>query len=101
LVVAKADDDGDGFTESAEIAAGTDPRDAASRLTVNSWGMGSASVTINWSSVIGKTYHLEGSSDLSAWNEVTGTRVTATDVLTSASVSSGTGTSKFYRVVVE
>lgn len=101
LVVAKADDDGDGFTESAEIAAGTDPRDVASRLTVNSWGLGSASVTINWSSVIGKTYHVEGSSDLSAWNEVTGTRVTAIDVLTSTSVSSGTGTSRFYRVVVE
>ncbi|MBL9142240.1 MAG: hypothetical protein JNM99_01045 [Verrucomicrobiaceae bacterium] len=101
IVVARADDDGDGFSETDEIAAGTNPRDSSSRLAVSSSGLSGNSMTINWSSVIGKTYHIDWSSDLSAWTTVPGTQITATSTTTSETVSNATGAQMFFRVVSE
>jgi len=101
IVVARADDDGDGFTETQEIAAGTNPRDATSRLSVGSSGLSGNTMTITWNSVIGKTYHIDYSTNLAGWTTVSGPSTTATGEKTSVTISSVSGTSMFFRVVVE
>jgi hypothetical protein len=101
IVIAKADDDGDGFTEEQEIAAGTDPRDPLSRLSVTTSGLSGSNFTVTWASVIGKTYHVDYSSNLSTWTTISGSSRTATAESCSATFSGVTGTRLFFRVVVE
>jgi hypothetical protein len=101
IVIAKADDDGDGFTEEQEIAAGTDPRDPFSRLSVTASGLSGSNFTVTWASVIGKTYHVDYSNNLSTWTTISGSSRTATAESSSATFSGVTGTRLFFRVVVE
>jgi hypothetical protein len=101
VVIAKADDDGDGFTEEQEIAAGTDPRDPLSRLSVTTSGLSGSNFTVTWASVIGKTYHVDYSNNLSTWTTISGSSRTATAESSSATFSGVTGTRLFFRVVVE
>jgi hypothetical protein len=101
VVIAKADDDGDGFTEEQEIAAGTDPRDPLSRLSVTISGLSGSNFTVTWASVIGKTYHVDYSSNLSTWTTVSGSSRTATAATTSLTVSGVSGARLFFRVVAE
>jgi hypothetical protein len=77
------DSDGDGQTDAAELAAGTDPNSANSRFTLSmsSGGAGPAIhtlatgngastsrvMTLTWSSVPGKIYTIEKSTDLISW----------------------------------
>src|SRR5207244_4490652 len=60
---ASADDDGDGFSNLAECLAGTNPRDADSRLRITriqaDQGPG---VTLAWPSVANRIYTLERAS---------------------------------------
>jgi uncharacterized protein (DUF1800 family) len=57
-----ADTDGDGFTNAAESAAGTDPRDNHShpRIRIDQ-------SQISWSSVPGKRYVIDATSNFSQW----------------------------------
>jgi len=77
------DSDGDGQTDATELAAGTDPNSANSRFTLrmSSGGAGPAIhtlatgngastsrvMTLTWSSVPGKIYTIERSTDLISW----------------------------------
>lgn len=66
----EADDDGDGWTNAAESLAGTDPRDAHSRLYgVGSWRE-AQSLVFRWSSVPDQAYRIETSRDLLTWEPV-------------------------------
>ena len=101
VVIARADADGDGFTEEQEITAGTDPRDPLSRLSVTSTGISGGNFSLTWASVIGKTYHVDYSSDLSTWTTISGSSQTATAETTSVTVSAMTGSRLFFRVTCE
>jgi subtilisin family serine protease len=57
---ATSDQDGDGFTDLMELRAGTDPLDPASLLRLTSaTNMTGDAVTVEWSSVAGRSYSLE------------------------------------------
>ena len=67
------DSDHDGMANEAEAFAGTDPNDATSVLRIVSVARDAQGIVFTWSSVIGKSYILEFTSDLanSDWVEVT------------------------------
>jgi len=78
------DSDGDGQTDAMELAAGTDPNNANSRFTLSlspatapvmrtqSTGSGTnpagQAIVLTWSSVPGKVYELQKSTDLRNWS---------------------------------
>lgn len=94
------DDDGDGFTEAEETLAGTDPRDASSRMAVTSTQFTSSQITLVWASVIGKQYRVQSSDDLLNWSDISGTLVTATTSSTSRTFSASSGERQFYRLAI-
>lgn len=59
---AHGDPDDDGFTNESEQVAGTDPRDASSVLRIG-FEDGAGRFRIWWSTVEGRTYHLQVSED--------------------------------------
>ena len=64
-----ADADGDGFTNAAEAAAGTDPRNPADTLGFSSLDTVAGNIQAQWRSVNGKRYQVQASGDLAgAWN---------------------------------
>jgi hypothetical protein len=66
-----ADPDGDGQTNEQEHTAGTDPKNAQSRMLVTaiSPALGGGFV-ITWDSIGGKTYGVERSPDMKIWTSV-------------------------------
>lgn len=64
---AALDADGDGQSNLAEFLAGTDPRNAASRLAIVSITNNANIVELTWSSVDGKSYIIQASDDLTGW----------------------------------
>jgi len=97
--VASADPDRDGFTNAQEQALGTDPSSAASRFAANSPERNGNNITINWSSVSGKTYRVQSKSDLSApWVDV-GNAFTANSTNGTQTIPIPDGAMKhFYRI---
>ena len=97
------DADGDGQSNAAEDAAGTNPLDPTSVLRITSVVRdASASATqITWSSVAGKQYQVLATGDLVAgtYSAISGI-VTATGVVTSFTDTSTSATKQFYRVTV-
>ena len=66
-----ADPDGDGVPNSAEAAAGTDPRDPASRFAVRALEFPAANrARLRWPSAPAKLYRVQASTDLSTWFEL-------------------------------
>ncbi|MFO1441226.1 MAG: cadherin repeat domain-containing protein [Verrucomicrobiaceae bacterium] len=94
------DDDGDGMTEADEAIAGTDAFNANSRFTVGDLQTTGNQVTLTWSSVAGKTYRIQSSTDLGTWNNVAGSETTATGSTTSRTIVVMPGERQFYRVMV-
>lgn len=94
------DDDGDGMSEADEVVAGTDPFNANSRFTVGSMQTTGNQVTLSWSSVAGKTYRVQSSTDLSTWSNVTGSETTATSTTTTRTITVMPGERQFYRVMI-
>jgi glycosidase len=96
------DEDGDGQSNGAEFAAGTNPLDAASALRVASIGISGTDVNLSVATVVGKTYLLETSSDLAAgsWEPVGGA-ISAVSATTEFTHSGGAGEPRrFYRARV-
>lgn len=96
------DTDGDGVPTLAESVAGTDPLAAASRFAAAPRLDPSGNLTLTWSSVTGKRYRFESSSDLRTWTaetalgELAGIGTTLTQTVRTA----GTAAPSFWRVVV-
>jgi hypothetical protein len=94
------DFDGDGQSDRAELAAGTDPSDGNSVFKITQMSVNpSGHVTVTWSSMPGLTYRVESRADLSSgtWQFLgnvpsAGTTTSFTD--TSAAGQSG----RFYRI---
>ncbi|MGD9611631.1 MAG: hypothetical protein AB7V22_01865 [Kiritimatiellia bacterium] len=62
--VGAADDDGDGLANADEIAAGTDPTNAASALVQYAPEAGPAALVLNWQSATGRNYSVRSTADL-------------------------------------
>jgi hypothetical protein len=103
LIAASGDEDGDGMTNLAEDGAGTNPLDATSIFQIVSItrpaNVGSTSATIAWSSVPGKTYVVQSTSDLKSapFADVAGSTTTATGT-TSSYTDPNSGVIKHYRI---
>jgi len=97
------DTDGDGQSDGAEVrAAGTDPLDPTSFLRVTHILHDGDSVDLTWTSVPGKIYSVEGSTDLEDWATVTSGLTASVNPTTSATVDvPGATPFKAYRVVVK
>ena len=68
---AALDADSDGQTNLAEYRAGTDPRDPLSRFAITEIAVTPGSVSLTWSSVPGRRYHLQWTDDLINWTTFT------------------------------
>lgn len=91
------DPDGDGFSNSEEHAAATDPLNAVSSLGITGLTAG----LLTWRSIPGRHYAVEESTDLSEWATFDGFEsIPATGPSTSAQLPAGTTPSRFYRVQV-
>ena len=62
--------DGDGRSNYAEFVAGTDPQDPTSLLAITGYVLTETTVSATWSSVPGKTYRVEFSTDLKNWTDL-------------------------------
>jgi len=70
---ADGDDDGDGATNRQEYQAGTNPREASSRLRILTWSLGpGGGLTVEFPIAASRAYQLEGSADLSQWTPLAG-----------------------------
>ena len=97
------DTDSDGSLDGAEAEAGTDPLDGTSlfRITRLVKDPVTGFVTVTWSSVPGRSYALEYSSDMINWQEASsGIRAVGpgTSQLDPRAIGEG---QRFYRVYVE
>jgi hypothetical protein len=92
LLDPNADDDGDGMTNSAEDAAGTNPLDPHSLFHVT--GITTSSIT--WSSVPGKTYHVYTSTTPGGTYTPVGADIVANAATASEAIS--VTTPAFYKV---
>jgi len=69
----QTDTDNDGFTDYAEFVGGTDPRVTTSRLQFTMPArLADGSVQLEWPSVAGRAYRVEGSADGIAWEPLSG-----------------------------
>jgi hypothetical protein len=94
------DDDGDGLDEAAELAAGTDPLDPASNLRVTALHQDGPGVwSLAWSSVAGKSYWLEASTDLRNWEPVEGSGTAGTGSTCTLPIIDSSDR-RFYRIAV-
>jgi hypothetical protein len=99
------DSDGDGLTDGREYAAGTDPLDPGSVFEILSIANGAQGTTLQWSSMVGKTYSVFRSPVLigSAEDyELLVSGVPATPPLNSwDDTNNASGAVQFYRIQVE
>jgi len=76
------DTDGDGFTDYAEFIAGTDPNSPASKLALTTPAMqADGTLRLQWPSVAGRAYRVEGSSDAIQWVAVSDWTLAASDTM--------------------
>src|SRR6185503_8233356 len=93
-----ADPDGDGFVNSSEYRAGTNPTNSVSFLKIDSVTHAASGSTVRWRSVAGKRYQLFYKQLLTDadWTNV-GSPVTATGTTTQQLDSGGVAANRFYR----
>jgi hypothetical protein len=101
FIAANADNDGDGMTNTAEDAAGTNPFSAVSVFRVQSTERSSpGSLTLTWSSVPGKQYYVDtASSPGGPYSPIAQVGATPNSATTSFTATFGTNEpARFYRV---
>lgn len=92
-----ADSDGDGYTDPDEFVFGTDPQDADSRFVLTFTQQSATMARLSFSTLTGRSYTIEGSTDLITWTDIATYLGTGTAVV--ADLPRGTGeTTKFYRI---
>jgi hypothetical protein len=98
---AGADPDNDGFINSSENVAGTNPTNTTSLLKIDSIAQDVTGARVTWRSVPGKSYQLLWRAPVHAggWTAV-GAPVLASTSITNKLDPAGTATNRFYRVLV-
>ena len=100
-----ADDDGDGLSNGAELAAGTNPFNAQSNLSVTSAPTAGGVMTLTFPTVAGKNYVLQTNSDLTnpaGWTVVSPvTQITGDGTAKTLTAPTATSDHAFYRVQVQ
>lgn len=95
LLDSAADQDGDGQSNAAEVAAGTDPLDATSLLKILCL---TPDHLLTWSSISGKTYQVHASSNLlGAFTPLSGVVTGLTPTATYQDLAN-TNANRFYRI---
>ena len=95
----RSDDDGDAATNADEVAAGTDPRDAASVFRLRAATAAAGEVAFEFVAMPGRAYRIESSTDLGGWG--TERTVAAGEGMRLERFAVPTGAARrFYRVVV-
>jgi hypothetical protein len=96
------DTDGDGQSDGAEVrAAGTDPLDPNSFLRITNILYDGTNVDLTWTSIVGKVYSVEASTDLEIWTPLLTDLDADAGPATSAEIDTpGATTFKAYRVVI-
>ena len=93
------DTDNDGFLDGDEVAMGTDPLDFSSRLKIQSVTESEGgNVLITWSSIEGKNYQVEKSTDLINWDQLGNVSASGSGTTTFSDQNTGNFLSIFYRV---
>lgn len=64
------DRDGDGRSNYSEFVAGPDPQDPTSLLVIVAYDLAGTTVSASWSSIPGKKYRFEFSTDLENWTDL-------------------------------
>lgn len=94
------DYDGDGFTNAAEYAAGTNPTLASDRLRTNNPQRGVNSFSVTTDGRSGRIYYLERSFNLGNWTTVATQGPLSYDTTLTLTDASAPSTSGFYRIRV-
>jgi hypothetical protein len=97
------DGDGDGMNNYGEWKSGTNPTNRLSVLRISDWRMGlSSNLVMGWSSVTGKHYTLQGTTNLLlGFPEVVSNHIPATPPTNTHTLPLGPEPQQFYRVMVE
>ena len=101
---AAGDADGDGLTNGAEAAAGTNPFSANSIINFSSVTIDGGGLHLTFPTLLGKRYQLQSTASLSpaAWQNVeTPSLIAGTGADVSVTLSAAGATERFYRVVVQ
>jgi sugar lactone lactonase YvrE len=104
LSAADADPDGDGANNWQEYVAGTNPNDATSvfQFIPGAAASSSPAFTLQWSSVINKSYTIQSAFDMSSSNWTTlATNIPGTGQTMQWTDSNATGQAEFYRALVQ
>jgi hypothetical protein len=106
-VTANGDPDGDGMTNAAELAAGTDPTNAASVFRILKTGFDAdGNATLRFTVAPSRTYRVEFGVELGNWNPAHGTLTYPEPGVAEfreqkLNVPPGTPPQEFYRVIAE
>lgn len=98
--------DGDGRSNYSEFIAGTDPQDPTSLLAITTYILTDSTVSASWSSIPGKSYRFEFSTDLQDWTDLgvvfPAADAPATETSTGELLLSAIGTplNAYFRVIV-
>lgn len=96
------DADGDGVNNADEYLTGTKPKDHTSVLRTDISHDASGGVQVTFTSVAGRTYKIQSSTDLKAWDDVqTGIAGDGETKTYSMGAPASGETSRFYRVTAE
>jgi glycosidase len=102
-LLATADEDGDGRNNASEEATGTNPLDSASVFVTTSIVVNGPDYDVTFSTVIGRYYHLETSTDLGnidSWTIVDGNSLATGASMTLKHTGGSASVRRFYRVQV-
>lgn len=95
--------DNDGSSNASEYGAGTSPVDSNSSFSLEQLSQESvAGPVITWKSVLGKTYRIERTTNLTAgvFSDLTGWNIPATPPMNVHTDTTATGGAAYYRIVV-
>ncbi|MBL9130730.1 MAG: trypsin-like peptidase domain-containing protein [Verrucomicrobiaceae bacterium] len=95
-----ADPDGDGFTNAAEYAAGTNPTVPGDFFKVTETTRSGETFSLSTAGKAGRTYHLERSVNLNNWTTVTSNGPVTVEGPVTLTDPSSTGGAAFYRIRV-